>query len=248
MGTITAMPGGHGYPASGRNPTNDLMTSYGSILRRRQEQSTRNQEYRPRWRQSANGTWITETAQEVETGGQAQQEPDHEPELCCICMGEAASHSLEPCNHSGFCGTCAMLLTAGAVSDTPRCPICRADITGYHEAPASTTAVSTAALPTQPLADIATSVEEAIAPDILSILRSPISTGTGMPRTAQFLQQLQAHRSAQHHLFTDLAWERYNVKEEPLLLVDTGAKDGLCGDKWAIHSANWAGARGEETP
>ena len=139
-----------------------------------------------------------------------------------------------------------MLLTSGAVSDTPQCPICRADITGYHEASASTTAVPTATPPNQPSAEIATSVEEAIAPDILSILRSPISTGTGMPRTVQLLRQLQAHRSAQHHLFTDLAWERYNVKEEPLLLVDTGAKDGLCGDKWAIHSANWAGARGHK--
>ena len=84
-----------------------------------------------------------------------------------------------------------MLLAVGAVSDTPQCPLCRVEITGHHEAPASTIAVSNTASPPQPPADITTRVQEAIAPDILNILRnSTPSTGNGMPRTAQPLRQV----------------------------------------------------------
>ena len=117
-------------------------------------------------------TTTTETAQDTDTGEQVQQGP----ELCCFCMGESSTHLLEPCSHSGFCGTCAMLLTAGAVSDIPRCPICRGVIAGCHGASASITAVPTTASPTQPLVDTTTSVEEAIAQDILDILRSSTQT------------------------------------------------------------------------
>ena len=31
---------------------------------------------------------------------------------------------------------------------------------------------------------------------------------------------------------------------EPFILPDTGAKDGLCGDRWAIHAGQWARQRG----
>ena len=66
-----------------------------------------------------------------------------------------------------------------------------------------------------------------------------------MSRIAQLLRQLQALRTAQPHFFTDFAWTR-EYRDEPLLLVDTGAKDGLCGDKWAIHAARWAADRGHK--
>ena len=123
MGMFLTSPGGPSFPASGRNPTMDLINSYARINRQRQEGSARRAESRPRWPQTAHGTWIatietTETPQ-VEIGRSTQQKPEPAPELCCICMGEAASHTLEPCNHSSFCGTCAMLFTAGAVSGPP---------------------------------------------------------------------------------------------------------------------------------
>ena len=238
-----------------RNSTTDLMNSYARVNQRQQEERSRNrEEIRPRWRQS-HGVWTTtETAQEADIP-EPTREPEPvsstDPELCCICMGEAANHRLEPCNHGGFCGTCAMLLAAGAVSDTPQCPLCRVEITGHHEVSDTTIAVATAASPLQPPADVVTSVEEAIAPDILNILRhQPPSTGSRMPRTTQLLRQLQTLRSSQANYFTqellDYAWNRYSDNEEPLLLVDTGAKDGLCGDKWAIHTAHWAKQHGHK--
>ena len=88
-----------------------------------------------------------------------------------------------------------MLLSAGAVSDPPHCPLCRADITGLHETSAS-----------EPPADVTTSVEETIPIEILSIPRNiTTTTGGGMSRIAQLLRQLQALRTAPPHFFTDFA-------------------------------------------
>ena len=34
--------------------------------------------------------------------------------------------------------------------------------------------------------------------------------------------------------------------DEPHILPDIGAKDGLCGDRWAIHAGQWANAHGHK--
>ena len=55
-------------------------------------------------------------------------------------------------------------------------------------------------------------------------------------------QQQQRHQHLAQH---DFAWED-NPEGEPRLLPDTGAKDGLCGERWAIHAGRWAQARGHK--
>ena len=40
-------------------------------------------------------------------------------------------------------------------------------------------------------------------------------------------------------------WDQHE-NGEPVILPDTGAKDGLCGDRWAIHAGHWAIARGHK--
>ena len=81
VGMISAAPGGHGFPASGGNPTVELLNSYARIHRlqqegrRRPEGSTRNREetfWTPRGDQLAQPittTTATETAQDLEIGG-----------------------------------------------------------------------------------------------------------------------------------------------------------------------------------
>ena len=34
---------------------------------------------------------------------------------------------------------------------------------------------------------------------------------------------------------------------EPKILPNTGAKDGLCGERWAIHAGQWARQRGQRS-
>ena len=45
--------------------------------------------------------------------------------------------------------------------------------------------------------------------------------------------------------YSNYAW-RSNEYEEPLLIPDTGAADGLCGDQWAIHAGRWAKTHGHQ--
>ena len=138
-------------------------------------------------------------------------------------MGEVATFTLEPCNRSSFCGTCVALLFAGAVSASPQCPLCREIITGYAETPVAPT--------TRPPDVPATTVEENLAPDVLNILRRrrTSATETGLGRIGQLLRQLQELRDSQVNMFSDFAWARHE-DDEPYILPDTGARDGLCGD------------------
>ena len=58
-------------------------------------------------------------------------------------------------------------------------------------------------------------------------------------------QQQQAQLLHQHFVQYDYAWED-DPEGEPMILPDTGAKDGLCGERWAIHAGQWAQARGHK--
>ena len=145
-------------------------------------------------------------------------------------MGDEATHSLEPCNHNSFCGTGAMFLSAGVVSDSPQCPLCRVDITGYHQAPVTSATETVSIPPTSPdqlSVDRAASVEELISPDILNILRRTYNDPSPN-RMGKLLRQLQELGSSQPYRFTDFAWGRHE-DAEPYVLPDTGAKDGLRG-------------------
>ena len=190
---------------------------------------------------------ITENADEVI--GHFAQEPEAPPEFCCVCMGEEVSHTLDACGHSSSCGTCAMRRFSGAVSSSPQCPLCQADITGYRETPVASAieavnAPSAIASPPQPPADLTTSEEEVISPDVLNILRRT-STESGPSRTGLLLCQLQELRSSQQNFFTDFVWDRHG-DNEPYILPDTGAKDGLRGDKWACYAGAWAATCGHK--
>ena len=148
----------------------------------------------------------------LEIGGFVPSEspyaPGPPPELCCICFGDEATHSLEPCGHSSFCGTCAMLLNSGAVavSGPPTCPLCRVQITGYGETPVtvSTALVSSsaAATPSMPSAEVTARVEAAIPSDLLGVIRSTQTTGSGQQRSLQLLQRLMVARSLSTHNYT----------------------------------------------
>ena len=48
-----------------------------------------------------------------------------------------------------------------------------------------------------------------------------------------------------NYSYANYAW-RCDEHEEPLLLPDTGAVDGLCGDQWAIHAGRWAKSKGHD--
>ena len=244
IGSITASPGG--------NLTLNLLNDYSRITRLQREESTGDRPSNPRWQQTANGIWTpanttnTTTVTGTDGGGAHGASPVQPtvtqppaPEMCCICMGEAATFTLEPCNHSSFCGTCAALLFAGAVSASPQCPLCREVITGYAETPVAPTA--------QPPTVPAETVEENLAPDVLNILRRSrtSATETGLGRIGQLLRQLQELRDSQASMFSDFAWARHE-DDEPYILPDTGARDGLCGDQWAIHAGAWAAKHGHK--
>ena len=46
-------------------------------------------------------------------------------------------------------------------------------------------------------------------------------------------------------MFSDFAWARHE-DDEPYILPDTGARDGLCGGQWAIHVGAWAAKHGHK--
>ena len=45
---------------------------------------------------------------------------------------------------------------------------------------------------------------------------------------------------------SDFPWED-DAHGEPKILPDTGATDGLCGERWALHAGKWARARGHRS-
>ena len=212
--------------------------------------------------------------------------PDPAPDLCCICMSDPATHRLEPCGHTGFCGTCAMLLCAGAVVEGRSfCPLCRVPVDDYTEVqsplaqpasapPLTETSGGTAAARDGQVANLATSpdvemqvaVTTTVPSDVLSILRQsasrPSAFASDRQRTMSLLRQLHELRQSpqrqqqqeaqqqqriwhQHFAQQDYAWED-DPEGEPLILPDTGAKDGLCGERWAVHAGRWAQARGHK--
>ena len=87
-------------------------------------------------------------------------------------------------------------------------------------------------------------MEEFISPDIPNILGRTYNDPSPN-RVGQLLHQLQELRSSQQFLFTDFAWGRHEA-EEPLILPDTGAKDGLRGGSWDIHVGAWAAKHGHK--
>ena len=114
----------------------------------------------------------------------------------------------------------------------------------YGAAAASAAAASAS----QPVADRATSVEETINPEVLSIVRSNLQSSVTRPgpsRIGQLPRQLHEYQMSQSNYFTDFAWGRHE-NSEPVILPDTGAKDGLCGDRWACHAGAWADRRGHK--
>ena len=65
-------------------------------------------------------------------------------------------------------------------------------------------------------------------------------------RTIRLIQQLQDVQATRNYFEAlELAWDAHG-NEEPCLLPDTGAKDGLCGEEWAVHAGEWARARGHQ--
>ena len=60
------------------------------------------------------------------------------------------------------------------------------------------------------------------------------------------LQQLRDLRAAQSQ-FTQAAyhWEKHE-EDEPRILPDIGAKDGLRGERWAMRAGRWAYQRGHK--
>ena len=48
-----------------------------------------------------------------------------------------------------------------------------------------------------------------------------------------------------HFAQYDFPWE--DCHGEPNILPDTGAKDGLCGEAWAVNAGRWALAHGHKS-
>ena len=60
----------------------------------------------------------------------------------------------------------------------------------------------------------------------------------------QLLRHLNdANRAQANNYWSNYAWDRHE-DGEPMVLLDTGAKDGLCGDVWALHATDWLFAHG----
>ena len=138
------------------------------------------------------------------------------------------------------------------MSGPPTCPLCRAEVTGYTETPvtASTALVATdlPSVPSMTRTEVTARVEAAIPPDLLGALRSTTTTTGGRPqRSIQMPQRLLVARSLSSHHYTceDYAWANHD-SDEPHILPDTGAKDGLCGDRWGNHAGQWANAHGHK--
>ena len=123
--------------------------------------------------------------------------------------------------------------------------------------------VQAANLATPPDVEMQEAVITTVAPDILTLIRqNGGASARDQQHTFALLRQLtelrlspqrqqqqeaqnQQHIWRQHLAQHDYAWED-DPEGEPMLLPDTGAKDGLCGERWAIHAARWAQARGHK--
>ena len=90
--------------------------------------------------------------------------------------------------------------------------------------------------------------------DVLSIIRANAgeasrrtSRETDEMRTLRLIRQVTElrHVHSVNYAYANYAW-RCDEHDEPLLLPDTGAVDGLCGDRWAIHAGRWAKTHGHE--
>ena len=57
-------------------------------------------------------------------------------------------------------------------------------------------------------------------------------------------RQLRELRTAHaNYANFELPWADHSAGE-PVILPDTGAMDGLCGEKWAMHAGQWAKRHG----
>eukprot|EP00469_Lotharella_globosa_P007045 CAMPEP_0167784268 /NCGR_PEP_ID=MMETSP0111_2-20121227/7542_1 /TAXON_ID=91324 /ORGANISM="Lotharella globosa, Strain CCCM811" /LENGTH=187 /DNA_ID=CAMNT_0007675319 /DNA_START=153 /DNA_END=716 /DNA_ORIENTATION=- len=63
----------------------------------------------------------------VLSGPPTMEEKEEEDDTCVVCLDEDISHSLQPCGHLQFCGTCAPTLKGGP------CPICRENVTSIKK-------------------------------------------------------------------------------------------------------------------
>ena len=114
--------------------------------------------------------------------------------------------------------------------------------------------VQAANLATPPDVEMQEAVTTTVAPDILTMIRqNGGASARDQQHTFALLRQLtelrlspqrqqqqeaqnQQHIWRQHLAQFDYAWED-DPEGEPMLLPDTGAKDGLCGERWAVHAA-----------
>ena len=143
------------------------------------------------------------------------------------------------------------MVLAGAihVHEEPQRPLCRVTATGYHGTPSAASAT-----PQPATTELAERIEEYIPPDLLSIIRgNGSSTSTTArsrkSRTLELVRQLNEARRAQARAFfqnySEYAWDRHG-DDEPMVLPDTGAKDGLCGEEWIHHAMQWAATHGHK--
>ena len=145
---------------------------------------------------------------------------------------------------------------AGAVSyqTEPQCPLCRAAIADCVETAVMPSGSEAHAVAMMPQSDAVARVESVISPEILSVIRQhqqqsassgPRRTSSSL-RTIRLIQQLQDVQATRDYFEAlELAWDAHG-NEGPCLLPDTGAKDGLCGEEWAVHAGEWAKARGHQ--
>ena len=188
----------------------------------------------------------------------AADEAEFFPELCCVCLTAQVTHALQPCGRKNFCRDCVTLILAGAVSEhaEPQCPICRAPATD-SSAPRSLGRVPGSQLvavegglsasgsgPTETASGVTLNIHQ----DVLSIIRANVgeasrrtSRETDEMRTLRLIRQVTElrHVHSVNYAHANYA-RRCDEHDEPLLLPDAGAADGLCGDRWAIHAGRWA--------
>ena len=150
-------------------------------------------------------------------------------DLCIICLDRTVTTRLNPCQHSHFCETCAAMILAGAIHDPPECPLCRQAVHSHE--PAAPTEVTTQAL------------DRPLASRIVDTF-------------AYAMLNRQQHNTLQDYHGSSTPWyygpwwpqeeEHGHYLNEPLtladgevgLMPDTGAHDGLCGDRWARTQAD----------
>ena len=174
---------------------------------------------------------------------------------CVICLENPVKARLLPCLHAHFCVDCAALIVAGAaaVTDTPQCPLCRADITGMEQAPEDAITDISAInerVQVTPMMDTLANVLSAARAGLRTSQRATVGDQTltrrllggmetptdPMRLTNMFGPWWPAESDEQQS--EEVYLNKMLLSDDEVgIMPDTGAHSGLCGSVWARKQA-----------